>query len=52
MILKQIHNLPTGPSWGKIAVTAIVTIGLILLIKQVAEPVSGINRITDNKKKE
>ena len=52
MILKQIHNLPTGPSFGKIAVAAIVAIGLIVLIKHVTEPVSRVNRFTDSKKRD
>lgn len=52
MIFKQIHNLPTGPNWGKILAATIISIGVIVLIKHVTEPVSGIRRFTDNKKKE
>ncbi|MFO0355954.1 MAG: hypothetical protein ACK50A_03295 [Sphingobacteriaceae bacterium] len=38
MIFKQIHSLPTGPNWGKIALTTVGIIAVGFIAYQVFKP--------------
>lgn len=50
MLLKQIHNLPTGPNWNKIIVTTIAVVGLVIIINFITEPTPLIDTFRGKKK--
>lgn len=49
MIFKQIHNLPTGPNWGKIILITIAAVSVAAIIISFNKSNSEIKNLKDSK---